>query len=151
MIILREKIFRRDELPENEWFKADPKVEKELGTKLTIRPEYSNKWSRDMNLIKSPLDKQIINKLKKDIKNGNLYIDGDAGGDTHYLSDFSHKDSHLMSKIINKNDRLNYRVYPPKIEYNEDLDKIEYIQKVVFESCKGHGRNGAKNYSEITP
>lgn len=148
MIILRNKNYsRRDILPEREWFTNMQGLDKET---LRIEVKASkNKWAQDKSRL-SITEKEIVDKLKSDIKKGNLYIDGPNGGDTHWLKDFSNKDSHLMSKFISYSNRLNYRIYRPEIVMNEDTGEYHYTIKVVLESCLGHGRNGAKNYSDVS-
>jgi len=137
-------------LPEKDRFLPDPSVERDLGKDVDLVIETSKKkWESDVNSFpKGSEIRKKINQLKNDIKNGYYYIDGPSGGDTHWLKDFSHKDSHLMSKAIDKDNRLNYRVYPPAIITSSSGELI-YQQRIVLESCKGHERNGAANYSEI--
>jgi hypothetical protein len=150
MIVLRNKFYsRRDFLPEKDKFKADPDTEQKIGELKIVVETSKKKWEQDMsNFPKGSPDRIKINQLKNDIKDGYYYEDGPNGGDTHWLKDFSHKDSHLMSKIINNNDRLNYRVYPPEVVML-DSGEFRYQQRIVLESCKGHERNGAANYSEV--
>lgn len=89
------------------------------------------------------VNKSLVKKLIKDIKDGYLYDDGINGGDTHYLSDFSKSGVYLMySKEITLTDRLNYRIYKP-VKYSEDL----YVCKVVIDNISGHNVSG-KSYSE---
>lgn len=148
MIILRNKQYsRRDILPIEDRFINIPGIDIE-DIKIVVEPS-KNKWEKDKSKL-SITDKSIVDKLKKDIKNGYLYEDGPNGGDTHWLKDFSNKNSHLMSKFISYNNRLNYRIYEPIEEFDEDTGCTEYTIKVVLESCLGHGRNGAKNYSDVS-
>ena len=92
-------------------------------------------------------DRAIIKRLRRDILESHIYDDGPAGGDTHFLSDFSHKDSHVLSKKINEVDRLNYRIYRPTLIKNQD-GTYDYSVKVVLESCSGHELNGTPDYVE---
>lgn len=151
MIILRKqrqsRLFsRRDILPEEERFTNIPE-EPTAKVDIDIVPSKS-KWANDRSKL-SITDKSIVDKLKNDIKQGHLYDDGPNGGDTHWLKDFSNKDSHLMSKFISYENRLNYRVYKAIVDIDED-GKVKYTIKVVLESCLGHGRDGAKNYSDVS-
>lgn len=87
--------------------------------------------------------RSIIKKLVNDLKHWYLYEDGLAGGETHYLSEFSRTGKFLtFSKTINYNDRLNYRIYPPQVENGV------YKIKVVLINCIGHQISGIGTYSE---
>lgn len=148
MIILRDKLFGREnhaKLPEEKRFVADPELVRRFG-ECQIEISAANKFGNDKNKL-GPIDKARVNQFKSEIKKGYIYEDGPTGGDTEYL-DFPGENSHLMSKKINGSDRFNYRVYPPTIEEDENGFPI-YRQKIVLESCLGHGRNGARNYSTI--
>lgn len=147
MIILRQREFRRDEIPSYKRFVRDPEVEKDLGVELKIVLVPSKKYNIQSQTPLYKAYKSEISKLRQDIKSGYLYDDGPNGGDTHYLSDYSRKrDSALMSKIIgNTEHRLNYRVYEPEIIIGDDGNP-DYIQKVVLESCLWHDTNGAGTY-----
>lgn len=86
--------------------------------------------------------KPRIKKLIRDIKNWHIYSDGPAGGETHYLSEFSKLGKFLtFSKKINTVDRLNYRIYPPSVESGR------YYIKVVLINCLGHSISGIGTYS----
>lgn len=149
MIILRvknilDKLFaRRDPMPpESERFEADPEVEKIYGPLVT---EYfkTDTYVKDFKAL-MPSAQVAAKKLEDDVKAGFLYYDGPAGGDTHFLADYSHnsgkKKSHFLSKKINTDDRLNYRIYPPAvIEIN---GKDVYYRKVVLSACESHKVNG---------
>lgn len=147
MIVLRQKEFRRDEIPQYKIFLPDPQIEQQLEVKMKIIVEASSKYSQQGSSPIFKAFKSDIEKLKADIKKGYLYNDGPAGGDTHYLSDYSKKrNSALMSKIIgNSEHRLNYRVFEPEIIEGKD-GNLHYIQKVVLESCLWHDTNGAGTY-----
>ena len=87
--------------------------------------------------------RSTIKKLVNDLKHWYLYSDGPAGGETHYLSEFSRTGKFLtFSKTINYNDRLNYRIYPPQVE--NGIYKI----KVVLINCIGHQISGIGTYSK---
>ena len=88
--------------------------------------------------------RSTIKRLIRDIRDWYLYEDGPNGGETHYLSEFSRLGKFItMSKKINYNDRLNYRIYPPKVEYGK------YKIKVVLINCIGHQISGIGTYSNI--
>lgn len=148
MIVLKRiKYFtRRDYLPENEQFDEDIPSECNIIFNIQRTKKFLAQFKDQM-----PGDQEIIRSLIKDIKAGYYYSDGPSGGDTHWLKDFSHKGrSHMMSKKVNYHDRLNYRVYKPSLEYDEDGNLLPtQTLKIVLESCADHGRNGAKNYSAI--
>ena len=87
--------------------------------------------------------KKEIKSLVKDIKDYYLYEDGPAGGDTHYLSEFSRLGKFItMSKKISYGDRLNYRIYPPKVKNGV------YQMRIVLISCCSHSIPGIGTYSE---
>ena len=87
--------------------------------------------------------RSTIKKLIRDIKDWYLYEDGPAGGETHYLSEFSRPGKFLtFSKTINYNDRLNYRIYPPQVENGV------YKIRVVLINCIGHQISGIGTYSK---
>lgn len=156
MIILRNKCFggkdNRTPIPSEQKFTADPEIEAVFGKMKLVIEASKSKWQTSKSKL-SITDQKIVDKLKNDIKRGYLYEDGPAGGDTHFLEKFSHKTgnnkSTMMSKFINYSDRLNYRIYPPEVKRNTKTGEVEYIQRIVLESCEGHGRNGARNYSTI--
>lgn len=144
MIILRQKFYsRRDELPSPRF---DDIPEEWAGKFDSIRynvRDNGKKYSNDMSQLGS-IDKAKVKALRKDLKAGYLYEDGPAGGDTHYLSDFSNKGKHWMSKSINTSDRMNYIIYPPEL----DEKKREIVIKAVIQSLLGHLGPGQKEYSE---
>ena len=144
MIIFRkllQKLFRRDEMPD-EKFEINKEYLKEKYGIDKIKIDFLNTKKYDTQIgTKSFTERETIKKLRSDIKKGFLYDDGPNGGDTHFLSDFSHKDDHMLSKKINSRDRLNYRVYRPYPIEDENGDPVLY-QKIVFESCARHETNG---------
>lgn len=128
---LKRKLYRRDE-----------PVKWEILGSTKIIVEYSSRYSKQISSSSMSVNKSLVKKLIKDIKDGYLY-DGINGGDTHYLSDFSKSGVYLMySKEITLTDRLNYRIYKP-VKYSEDL----YVCKVVIDNISGHNVSG-KSYSE---
>ena len=141
MIIFREKLFRRDNISETslKFLLDDPELVKKYGpSKLNIIA--SKKYNEDIQKlgIKGSTDRNNLDKLKKDIKDGYLFIDGPGKGDTHPLGDFSKLNkSFLFSKEISDQHRLNYRVFPPRVIIDNDK-KEKYIQDVVLVSCYGH-------------
>ena len=129
---LKRKLYRRDE-----------PVKWEILGSTKIIVEYSSRYSKQISSSSMSVNKSLVKKLIKDIKDGYLYDDGINGGDTHYLSDFSKSGVYLMySKEITLADRLNYRIYKP-VKYSEDL----YVCKVVIDNISGHNVSG-KSYSE---
>ena len=137
MIVFRLKIFRRDEFTDQEVITPDLKIIKELGFKLQI--EASPKYNKDIPKlgIKGSPDRRRLEELKKDIKNMYLTNDGPAGGDTHYLGDYSKQGKYYMfSKEITDDHRLNYKIYPPEII--TDKNTKLYVQRVILESCYDH-------------
>lgn len=129
---LKRKLYRRDE-----------PVKWEILGSTKIIVEYSSRYSKQISSSSMSVNKSLVKKLIKDIKDGYLYDDGINGGDTHYLSDFSKSGVYLMySKEITLTDRLNYRIYKP-VKYSEDL----YVCKVVIDNISGHNVSG-KSYSE---
>ena len=140
---------QRKQLSHDKQFLADPKIEKEFGVKLKIIIDKTKRFDNEYSKHYS-IEKKTITAFKKDILEGNIYYDGPAGGDTHHLEKYS-KDGiyHMESKCINTVDRLNYLVYPPRLKKNEETGELEYIQRVVLASCKGHYRYGVGTYSEI--
>ena len=128
-------------MPE-EKFGTNPKITEDYGVELEILVVRSKTF--DKQYQKSAY-KSEIKRLIKDIRAGYIYNDGNFGGDTHYLSDFSHKDSHVLSKKINDIDRLNYRIYRPRL-VKKPNGNWDYFMKVVLESCEGHTLNGTPDY-----
>lgn len=129
---LKRKLYRRDE-----------PVKWEILGSTKIIVEHSSRYSKQISSSSMSVNKSLVKKLIKDIKDGYLYDDGINGGDTHYLSDFSKSGVYLMySKEITLTDRLNYRIYKP-VKYSEDL----YVCKVVIDNISGHNVSG-KSYSE---
>jgi hypothetical protein len=146
MLILRDRIFtRRDKLNNSDYLDNELN---DLGLSVSIDLQRTKKFNQQY-INQSPSNKDIIKNLIKDIKLGYYYEDGPNNGDTHWLKDFSHKDSHLMSKHINYSDRLNYRIYRPTIELDENGQPLQkQTLKIVLEYCEGHNRNGVeKHYS----
>lgn len=143
MIIFKQKEFKQQPphlpLDENQKFILPEGYTIEIDDK---DPKYQEQLKRSIN-------RDIIKKLRKDIKDNYLYEDGPAGGRTHYLSEFSILGKHLtLSKDINKADRLIYRVKPPEIKNGKK------IMKVILVNCEGHfipgiGSYGSRLFSKI--
>lgn len=138
MIIFREKLFRRDEFTDYPFLLDDPELVKELGpSKLSI--EVSRKYNNDISKLgmKGTPDRNRLEALKRDIHNGFLISDGPAGGETHYLGDYSRlRKYHTFSKKITEEHRLNYRIYPPQKYIISG--KAVHLMRVVLDSCFGH-------------
>ena len=142
MIVKRKTYSRRDPMPEpftipNEW---DGKWET---IEYAVR-QVDKKYNDEIKQF-GPLEKQKIKKLREDLKNGYVYQDGPAGGDTHYLEDYSKPEKyHKLTKTINTSDRLEYSVYPPTLdEKNKKL-----VVPIVIQSLKGHTIYGQGTYTE---
>ena len=100
---LKRKLYRRDE-----------SVKWDILGSTKIIVEYSSRYSKQMSNSSMSVNKSIVKKLIKDIKEGYLYDDGINGGDTRYLPDFSRPGIYLTySKEVTLTDRLNYRIYKP--------------------------------------
>lgn len=150
MKILRliQKLFRRDPLP-NIKFLPNPEIEKKYNTKFQIEIHTVKQYDRQSNQVISPLDKIRIRSLINDIKSGFVYIDGRSGGNTHFLADYSHEvpPQHVLSKEINRKDRLNYRLLKPTLRQLPN-GTFKYSMVVILESCIGHKLNGTPDYWE---
>lgn len=138
MIIFREKLFRRDEFSDDKILDADSKLLEEFG-ELKIQLELSDKYKKDLPLLgmKGSPNRNRLDKLREDLLKSFLTEDGPAGGETHYLGDYSKSGKfYTFSKKITDEHRLNYRVYPPEIIINKGVRY--YVQRVVLDSCFGH-------------
>lgn len=140
MIVFREKIFRRDEISERvlEDLREDEDLVSKYG-RPTIRISASKLYNDQLKTFGLALDRSRIKKLLQDIKKGHIVNDGPAGGDTHYLGDYSKLGKYYtFSKAIDDNNRLNYRVYCPSVGINPITKEEEYVKLIVLESCWGH-------------
>lgn len=142
MIILRltERLYRRDEFLDKDFLNDDPKLVKIYGSsKIMTAP--TKKYNEDQKKL-GIMDKRTLNQLKKDIQDGFLTTNNPKrrGKDkTHYLGDFSKSGKyHTFSKKISEEHRLNYRIYPPKVETDPKTGEKLYLKKVVLVSCYGH-------------
>ena len=144
MIILRQKLFRRDVFSSSMKFQLDRNLINKYGYP-TVYLEYHKDYNSDAR--RGGFDKKKVKLLISDIKNGYIYEDGPNGGDTHYLSTFSSQGKFLtFSKAVNEKDRLNYRIYPPA-EFQDPSDKSKkYLQKIIILSCREHKIPGQGNY-----
>ena len=144
MIRFKQKLYFLQEshqvLNDGDRFGPDPSLEEIYG-KMELRVEPDDTYTEQ---YQKSFERPRIKKLVKDIREGHYYDDGPAGGETHYLSEFSKAEKyHLMSKKINpKKDRLNYRIYAPKVINGK------YVMKIVLINCLGHNITGIGNYSE---
>lgn len=154
MLIYRQKEFRRDEYNENWQLPIDPEILKNFSEYEINHPKIiitsPTKEFNDNQKQLSYIDKGILKKLEKDVKNNYWKEDGPAGGDTHFLEDFSGKKFSTFSKKINENDRFNYRVYPLEIAVDIDPQTNENIiyltRKITYTSCLGHRIDGVGDY-----
>lgn len=142
MILKRKTYSRRDPLPKlfeipREWEGKYDKIEYAVD-------QIDKQYNKDMQELGS-IDKQAVRKLRKDLKDGYLYVDGPNGGDTHYLSDYSNPEKyHRLTKSINTFDRMDYLVYPPEL----DEEGRKLVIPVVIQSLRGHLIYGQGEYSE---
>ena len=142
MITFKQKEYVRQEayqqLKEDQKILPDPELVSRYGECKLVLEEHKS-------FIKQRAEssyKREIKSLVKDIKNYYLYNDGPAGGETHYLSEFSRIGRFIvMSKKISYSDRLNYRIYPPEV-----INGV-YQMKVVLISCASHLIPGIGTYS----
>jgi hypothetical protein len=143
MIKFRQKQYVLQEshqrLEDSQKFLPSPELENIYG-KCKVEIERNEEYERQ---YQNTTYRSIIKKLVIDLKHWYLYSDGPAGGETHYLSEFSRLGKFLtFSKTINYNDRLNYRIYPPQVENGV------YKIRVVLINCIGHQISGIGTYSE---
>lgn len=143
MVIFREKLFRRDIITDEVKIDLidDPEKVKLYGPPISklIASKLYNKQRRTFG---PAINKFRIKQLLKDIKRGYIYKDGPAGGQTHILGDYSILGKfYVFSKKIDKNHRLNYRVYPPKVLINAKTNQKQYIKLIIIESCWEHNIN----------
>ena len=147
MILLRNKLFaRRDILPDDRKFRADVKLIEQYGIP-SVYLGTTKQYAEDKKLL-GPVLSKIVDGLRKDLRAGYIYDDGPNRGDTHWLKDFSNKNSIMMSKRISDSDRLNYRIKPPTLIPNPtNKSELIYVIPVTIERCYGHSRLGTKGYT----
>lgn len=143
MIVLRDKIFRRDQMP-NDKFEFDPDLMREFNAIPEVEIETTKKYDRQLSTL-SPEDRKKVKRFRKELEQGLFYGRPGDEEDTHFLSDFSKKDEHVVSKKINDEDRFSYRFRRPEIRELDDGSYV-YHSKVVLDSCKGHELNGTPDY-----
>ena len=136
---LADKIFRRDPMP-NERFDGSDRPDLEID----VISHRTKKFNKDLESL-IPSDRKLVKDFIKDIENGNIYGHPGDKEDTHFLSDFSKKDVHVLSKTINYDDRFNYRVKRPVLVDNPDGTE-GYLVEITYDSCKGHELNGTPDY-----
>lgn len=123
----------------------DPKYR---GLRNVIEVSEGKKFKKLMKDLPKPI-RDRIKQLRKSLKEGHLYDNGKPGEETHYkASESKPKEYHRLTKDINKQDRLEYLVYPPDI-YKDDLGESFLVTEVVLWDCILH-RNDFKqtNWSE---
>ena len=147
-IISKLKLFaRRDEFPDSlrkEFGKIINEGKSKRYNKVRIHVIPSDEFKRQykQSTNQARIDK-LVDKLQSDpetwFDNGD-----DKFADTHYLKDYSSKsDGYVMfSKKINNEDRLNYRIYKPVIQIDDDTEEIMYYQKIVLDTCLDHTIGG---------
>lgn len=143
MIVFRQKQYVLQEshqrLQDDQKILPSPNLIEQYGKCVLIVEEHPN-FTKQRS---ESFYKKEIKSLIKDIKNYYLYEDGPAGGETHYLSEFSRLGRFItMSKKISYGDRLNYRIYSPEVKNGV------YQMRVVLISCSSHSIPGIGTYSE---
>lgn len=150
MIVLRqkEKEFSRRTLPPKGFLNI-PEDWKENSEGIDIDIEKNQKLYEEAIRVLGPINKQIIKRYLKDIKEGYILDNNPihkGKDDTHRLEDYSGENFITMTKSITAIDRLVYRVYKPI------LDRInkKIVIKIVVCSYLGHQDpiNKLKSYSE---
>ena len=127
-------------------FTDDPKYQ---GMIRYVEVVEGKKFGKLMNGIPKPIQ-DIIKQLRKSLKEGHLYDNGKPGEETHYKASESKPNKyHRLTKDINKQDRLEYLVYPPRVVKDEKSGVTALYTKVVLWDCILH-RNDfkQKNWSE---
>ena len=150
-IKIKEVCFSWDYTPDLAGFIPDNKNDN-----LYIKIETTRLFQTQVNKL-SATDLKRVKDLRKEIREGEIIGDGKLSNEnTHILTgggNGKNNNSLLISKDINKNDRLVYRVY--KLEHStttelnssgEEIIKEVIFQKVVLESCIGHQANGQGDY-----
>ena len=141
------KIFSRQrENPPEDFFQL-PKDLNVEEFNMSVEVSYDKQYDTDIKSF-GPIDKKKIHDFVKDIKAGYIDSDGTAGGDTHYLSDYSKPTKYLtFSKSITTSDRMVYSVKKPEVDFTEKLIKI----KIHIRSLLGHTNpfDKQKSYSEV--
>ncbi len=142
-----------DKIPDISEFLPDPTMSIKYGYRLLVSDhgKMYQKQIRTKTVSEKKLIKEIRDSFKKDPLN--LFREVNPSENYHILTGLSNKDSLLISKDLNKNDRLIYRVYKAKLVDIEVFDggklratRKEYVQEVVLESCSGHNANGVGCY-----
>lgn len=95
------------------------------------------------------LDKKLVDRFKKDLKNGFIYDDRFSEDDTEYLDQESKPGKYLVyTKRINGPDRFSYIIYEPILRELTEDEEIYEININVY-SCKGHIGPSGKSYFQI--
>ena len=145
---LQQKLFyradkRRWEEPEElKNLSAEDKID------TFINVEFGKLYEKQMPNI-DPANKKIIQRFKKDLKDGLIYDDRFPDDDTEYLDQESKLGKYLVyTKRINGPDRFSYMIYKPKFtKEKENYYRIEI--KIVIYSVKGHLKPNGQPYFEI--
>lgn len=155
MIVLRNKTFvEKDDnydkfvLPKpfpinQDWIKAgySIKIEVDDNSKSYQKDYKSREISEEW--------RKAVKKIRRSIKSGHIYDDGDSSERTHYYpADSKPGKRYYVSKDINPNDRLMYDLHAP-ILYTNPKTGETYIQlKVALLFCAGHTKRNGKKFSE---
>ena len=149
MITFKQKIYRGEN-----WVAIDPFPEIieafQSGIKVYVDISERKSFQDDYKKIQSfPNIRQRIKNLRKDLKNGRLYTDGQPDSNTHWIGEEKDlKKKHYMSKDIDNHNRLTYDIYKPILEKDED-GEICYRVNVSLVFCTDHKyRDTRKTYSE---
>lgn len=153
-IISKLKLFsRRDVFPNSlrKEFELDDKLVEKCEGRILIDIQQTDEYKKQYKQVRGT-NKEIIDKYVKELRKDDrtwFEDNGDNSADTHYLADMSNtttdkkdKRSVVFSKKINNADRLNYRIYKPKIIKDPKTGEDIYYQKITLCSCLEHTVNG---------
>lgn len=153
-IISKLKLFsRRDVFPNSlrKEFELDDKLVEKCEGRILIDIQQTDEYKKQYKQVRGT-NKEIIDKYVKELRKDDktwFEDNGDNSADTHYLADMSNtttdkkdKRSVVFSKKINNTDRLNYRIYKPKIIKDPKTGEDTYYQKITLCSCLEHTVNG---------
>ena len=143
--ILQQKLFYRAE--KVRW--SITRVDESKKLVVIINVDCNNsRFAKGKNSL-GILDKKLVDRFKKDLKNGFIYDDRFPEDDTEYLDQESKPGKYLVyTKRINGPDRFSYIIYEPIFKEQTEEEEI-YEMNINVYSCKGHiGPNG-KTYFQV--
>ena len=115
---------------------------------ISIDLEFGRLYEEQMPNI-DPANKKIIQRFKKDLKDGFIYDDHFSNDDTEYLDQVSKPGKYLVyTKRINGPDRFSYMIYKPSLKQKKE-NLYEIKVKIVVYSVKGHLKPNGQPYFEI--